>query len=524
MCPKDSYSMQSVDHYSLPTATDRERLLSNMTSPNDDPLTEIASADELQPTITELDGPMVQFVPIEQSMVPSKRDSEEATFLSSPDHINASRQESGEVPLTSSTATNSPPPPCQNKRNENKKASHKLPSQAQKPQKQEPPTQLFPALPRPPPPAGLPYYPDHSYPSLVSMPNLHEPHPQTNPLNPQINPLLLQCHIPQGGYQLTRPLLEDHPALQQCPCYLTHSFTPHSAPPYQHIYVPLHPGSAPYAPIPTSQDALLIPDMYTGARQTFVPTQPYPTMDHIFPYDPAYQRPSLFIPYAVQDALTTLQPPVAVAGKGKTQRVNKKETVRKRDLAVPAKPGEDLSLIKKSKVDSVPQAVVPEEVLVQPPPHPNMPAAPYYRPDNMLPCITTNFNPYYSQFVPTANNLYPQGHIPYYQPQQQIEPDKRQQSRRALFQYQGAPLSEDSLGVQPLENTPQTKMSPTSTSITTPEVDNSATHPNNSDHPCGVVQQNSGNTTLLRQNRANIPPPISLPPHINNFVISDTIS
>ncbi|KAI6659931.1 hypothetical protein LOD99_14271 [Oopsacas minuta] len=513
--------MQSVDHYSLPTATDSERLLSNITS--DDPLTEIASADELQPTITEVEGPIPRFVPIDQSIVLPRGDSQDPHFLTNIDQPDTSRQD-----FVEGTVTNSHPPlnPISgpNKRNENKKACLKQLPPTQKPQKQDSGPNLLPPLSRLPPTAGLPYYHEQSYPSLVQMSHPTELHPSSTSLNPQTNPLLV--HVPPGGYQLTRPVLEDHLSFQQCPCYLTHGFIPHSAPPYQQVYVPLQPGSAPYAPLTgTGQDTLVYPDMYSGPRQTLIPTQSYPNIDHIFPYDPNCQRPSIFIPYAVQEALTTLQPPVsAPSGKTKTHRTSKKEALRKRDLETATKSSEDPSMIKKSKVDPVVPQTVPGEMLLQQAPHSSMTTAPHYRTDNILPCISANFNPFYPQFVPTANSFYQQGHVPYYQ-QHMIEPEKRQQSRRALFQFQGAPPSEDSLGVQPLENTPQTKMSPTSTSITTPEVDtNSASQiSKNSDHPC-IIQQNSGNNTLLRQNRANIPPPISLPPHINNFVNSDTIS
>ena len=499
--------MQSVDHYSLPTATDSERMLGDITQ-GDDPLTEIASADELQPTITEVDGPIPRFIPIDQSMVQEKRDSQEMSFLIPTEQADTSIQVTGEENFANDAT---PPLPIStpSKRNEHKKAGLKHPPTSP-PRKQDLGPLLLPPLSRL---SGLPFY-EQTYPSLVQMPHLPEPQAaSTLPTHPQANPLLLQCHIPPGGYQMTRPLLEDPVSFGHCPCYLTHSFLPHSAPPYQQVYVPLQPGAAPYP----SQENLLLPELYAAPRQALVPAQPYPNMDHIFPYDPAYPRHSLFIPYAVQEALTTLQSPAAVAEKNKTSRgQSKRDQARKRELESAAKVGEEnpsAPHVKKSKMEPVPQPdLLPQQV-----PLSMTSAPPYYRTDGMLPCISTNFNSYYPQFLPAPAN-YPQPPVPCYQPQ--VEPEKRQHSRRALFQFQGAPSSEDSLGVQPLDKTPQKNMSQISTStVTSSEVETSS---KNSDHPCGVVQQTSGNSTLLRQNRANIPPPISVPPHINNFVISDT--
>ena len=499
--------MQSVDHYSLPTATESERLLADITH-GDDPLTEIASADELQPTITEVDGPIPRFIPIDQSMVHDKRGSQEMSFLIPTEQADTSRQVPGEETFANGTISSQTIPlsiSAPNKRDEQKKAGLKQPpASPPKHQKQDPGPHLLPPLSRHPAALpGIPFYHEQTYPSLVQMPHL--PDQPSLPIQ-QTNPLLLQCHIPPGGYQMARPILEDPLSFQHCPCYLTHGFMPHSAPPYQQVYVPLQPGAVPY----TSQDNLLLPEMYAAPRQTLIPAQPYPNMDHIFPYDPAYPRHSLFIPYAVQEALTTLQPPTAIIEKSKTTRgQGKKEPARKRELDSAPKPGEDnpsMSQVKRSKMDPMPQPALPADFLLQQAPLGMTSAPPYYRTDNMLPCISTNFNSYYPQFLPAY--------------QHQIEPEKRQQPRRALFQFHGAPPSEDSLGVQPLDKTPQKKMSPTSTSnVTSSEVESSS---KNSDHPCGIVQQNSGNGTLLRQNRSNIPPPISVPPHINNFVISDT--
>ena len=518
--------MQSVDHYSLPIATDSERLLADI-PPGDDPLTEIASADELQPTITEVDGPIPRFIAIDQSMVQDKRDSQEMSFLIPTEQADTSRQMSGEesfangttspltLPLSISTPT---------KRNEHKKAGLKHPP-VSPPRKQDPGPLLLPPLSRPPTTGlpGLPFYQDQTYPSLVQMPHLPDPQaPSTLPMHSQTNPLFLQYHIPPGGYQMTRPLLEDPASFGHCPCYLTHSFMPHSAPPYQQVYVPIQPGTAPYASLSTSQESQLLPELYTAPRQTLIPAQPYPNMEHIFPYNPTYPRHSLYIPYAIEEALTHVQPPTSILEKTKTTRgQSKRDQSRKRELESAHKLGEDnpsVSHIKRSKMEPAPQPALPGDLLPQQVPHNITSAPPYYRTDNMVPYITTNVNSYYPQYLPAPGSAYPQPPFPYYQ--HQPEPEKRQQSRRALFQFQGAPPSEDSLGVQPLDKTPQKKMSPTSTSnVTSSDVECSS---KNSDHPCGIVQQNSGNSTLLRQNRSNIPPPISVPPHINNFVISDT--
>lgn len=180
--------------------------------------------------------------------------------------------------------------------------------------------------------------------------------------------------------------------------------------------------------------------------------------------------------------------------------------------------------------------------------------------DTLLPYLPSHVNPCPAQFIPLAGHpLYNPSYLPYpyYQncPPMPTDPpnydvainDKQKHSRRALFKSNEHPPfqpSEDSLGVHPLENSPQSrvfecdlnKVDEDFTDIPLEQNNTIKTKLHQKQHHqpqdeqllpnldgTSVNESSSTSSSSLRRNRSNVPPPISVPPCINHYTISDPI-